>query len=191
MRFAHVSDLEWPSKGHMSDVVMFWPKSRIMSPFLSRARSYMAENAISAQKGQSLLHLWRDSSVTWHGRLFCYQLCEACPISPAKFQRDPSRSLMDIKKLMWGGGYIPPVPARVNVFNNPLNGYHRINQTCLLISLSLKQRKLTHSLWLSSKRNTKLFKFPCLSLSYECAYVCNDKTVKWDISLQGSRGNRV
>ena len=39
---------------HKPDMIMFWPKSRIMFPFQSVAASYVAENAISVKIGRKL-----------------------------------------------------------------------------------------------------------------------------------------
>ena len=62
---------------HGSDVVIFWPKSRIMPPFQSRATSYVPENAISVKNRwdvvpfmKSLLHALTDQAI-----FFFYKIC--------------------------------------------------------------------------------------------------------------------
>ena len=53
-----------------SDVVIFWPKSCIMSAFQSMAACSEAENTISWKVGRRLYLLWRHRSVNWPSQVF-------------------------------------------------------------------------------------------------------------------------
>ena len=95
-----------------SYVVLCLPKSCIISSFLLMAASYVAENTISLKKSVRGCTSY-DVIAPWPGltRLisFCQKLHRGCPISYAKFQRDPpSGSEVIPEKLMDGGCINPP-----------------------------------------------------------------------------------
>ena len=48
-----------------SDLVISWPKSCVISPFLSMGESYVAHKMISLNISRRLYRLWCDSSVAW------------------------------------------------------------------------------------------------------------------------------
>ena len=86
-----------------SHVVMCWPKSCIISPFLLVAASCVAENTISLKTGQRLYLLWHHSSVTWPDPVnFFQKLRKGCPISHAKFQCDQPRGSAVISEKLMG-----------------------------------------------------------------------------------------
>ena len=95
------------------DVVMCWPKSCIISPFLLLAASYVAENTISLKKiGWRPYLLWRYSYLTWPDpvNFFWLKLHKGCPISYVK---------LAIPENSCRGELHPPPPtarARFNVY---------------------------------------------------------------------------
>ena len=95
-----------------SDVVMFWPKSCIISPFPLIAASCVAENTIFMKKSvggcttYDVIALWPDLTRS----ISPPKLRKWCPISSAKFQRNPPSGLAVAM-----GGCITPPPARARV----------------------------------------------------------------------------
>ena len=93
-----------------SDMVMFWPKSHIMSPSSQWQQGrYVAENVISVTIGWKFFDLWLQVIAPWFDLIrsfFPKIFIKGCSISSAKFQRDPpSVSAVTSENLM--GGRLP------------------------------------------------------------------------------------
>ena len=90
-----------------SDVVMFWPKLCIMSPFQSMVASFVAENTFPGKVGRRQYLLWRHSSVTWPDPVNFF-LPKAARRMPHKLCKISARSAQRF-------GATSPSPARARV----------------------------------------------------------------------------
>ena len=109
------------------DVFISWPKSCVMSPFLSMTALYVAENmisltnrpkAITLMTPYDAIDLWADLT---RPQKKSQKLCKRFPMSYANFQCDPpgGSTAISEKKNSWGvASTLPPLVAVKNTLVN-------------------------------------------------------------------------